>query len=198
MHYGRNIMAKVSSGLSLSTNYFMRNYYANNRDVIKNSGRNDYTKIELSFEDSRALTRASKRLLNNDYGSETDEKDNDISDTTRSSIEAFVTTYNNAIDSSKTTDSHDTKRYLKQLKSLTSKYSSELSEIGITVERSGKLTDNEDLLKTANNSKVRKIFSPDQEYSKKAYSICGKFNNAVRDDIVSQINGKGLHINIAL
>lgn len=60
-------MAKVSSGLSLSTNYFMRNYYANNRDVIKNSGRNDYTKIELSFEDSRALTRASKRLLNNDY-----------------------------------------------------------------------------------------------------------------------------------
>ena len=155
-------MAKVSSGLSLSTNYFMRNYYANNRDVIKNSGRNDYTKIELSFEDSRALTRASKRLLNNDYGSETDEKDNDISDTTRSSIEAFVTTYNNAIDSSKTTDSH------------------------------------EDLLKTANNSKVRKIFSPDQEYSKKAYSICGKFNNAVRDDIVSQINGKGLHINIAI
>ena len=137
-------MAKVSSGLSLSTNYFMRNYYANNRDVIKNSGRNDYTKIELSFEDSRALTRASKRLLNNDYGSETDEKDNDISDTTRSSIEAFVTTYNNAIDSSKTTDSHDTKRYLKQLKSLTSKYSSELSEIGITVERSGKLTVNED------------------------------------------------------
>ena len=191
-------MAKVSSGLSLSTNYFMRNYYANNRDVIKTSGRNDYTKIELSFEDSRALTRASKRLLNNDYGSETDEKDNDISDTTRSSIEAFVTTYNNAIDSSKTTDSHDTKRYLKQLKSLTSKYSSELSEIGITVERSGKLTVNEDLLKTANNSKVRKIFSPDQEYSKKAYSICGKFNNAARDDIVSQINGKGLHINIAL
>ena len=191
-------MAKVSSGLSLSTNYFMRNYYANNRDVIKTSGRNDYTKFELSFEDSRALTRASKRLLNNDYGSETDEKDNDISDTTRSSIEAFVTTYNNAIDSSKTTDSHDTKRYLKQLKSLTSKYSSELSEIGITVERSGKLTVNEDLLKTANNSKVRKIFSPDQEYSKKAYSICSKFNNSVRDDIVSQINGKGLHINIAL
>ena len=164
-------MAKVSSGLSLSTNYFMRNYYANNRDVIKTSGRNDYTKIELSFEDSRALTRASKRLLNNDYGSETDEKDNDISDTTRSSIEAFVTTYNNAIDSSKTTSSHDTKRYVKQLKALTNKYASELSDIGITVERSGKLTVNEDLLKTANNSKVRKIFSPDQEYSKKVTSM---------------------------
>ena len=52
-------MAKVSSGLSLSSNYFMRNFYANNRNVIKTSGRNDYTKIELSFEDSRALTRAS-------------------------------------------------------------------------------------------------------------------------------------------
>lgn len=191
-------MAKVSSGLSLSSNYFMRNFYANNRNVIKTSDRNDYTKIELSFEDSRALTRASKRLLSNDYGSETDEKDEDVSDTTRSSIEAFVTTYNNAIDSSKTTNSHDTKRYVKQLKALTNKYASKLSDIGITVERSGKLTVNEDLLKTANNSKVRKIFSPDQEYSQKAYSICGKFNNAVRDDIVSQVNGKGLHINISL
>ena len=191
-------MAKISSGLSLSSNYFMRNFYANNRNVIKSSGRNDYTQIELSFEDSRALTRASKRLLNNDYGSETDEKDEDVSDTTRSSIEAFVTTYNNAIDSSKTTSSHDTKRYVKQLKALTNKYASELSDIGITVERSGKLTVNEDLLKTANNSKVRKIFSPDQEYSKKAYSICVKFNNAIRDDIVSQVNGKGLHINISL
>lgn len=78
-----------------------------------------------------------------------------------------MTTYNNAIDSSKTTNSHDTKRYVKQLKALTNKYASELSDIGITVERSGKLTVNEDLLKTANNSKVRKIFSPDQEYSKK-------------------------------
>ena len=109
-----------------------------------------------------------------------------------------MTTYHNAIDSSKTTSSHDTKRYVKQLKALTNKYASELSDIGITVERSGKLTVNEDLLKTANNSKVRKIFSPDQEYSKKAYSICGKFNNAIRDDIVSQVNGKGLHINISL
>ena len=36
-------MAKVSSGLSLSSNYFMRNFYANNRNVIKSSGRNDYT-----------------------------------------------------------------------------------------------------------------------------------------------------------
>ena len=71
-------MAKISSGLSLSSNYFMRNFYANNRNVIKSSGRNDYTKIELSFEDSRALTRASKRLLNNDYASETDEKDEDV------------------------------------------------------------------------------------------------------------------------
>ena len=122
-------MAKVSSGLSLSSNYFMRNFYANNRNVIKTSGRNDYTKIELSFEDSRALTRASKRLLSNDYGSETDEKDEDVSDTTRSSIEAFVTTYNNAIDSSKTTNSHDTKRYVKQLKALTNKYASELSSV---------------------------------------------------------------------
>ena len=102
-------MAVVSSGVSLSTNYFMNNFYASNRSVIKTSGRSDYTKLELSYEDSRALTRAAKRLLKNDYGSDTDEKDKAISDTTRSALTAFIDTYNNTVDSSKTSTDHATK-----------------------------------------------------------------------------------------
>lgn len=191
-------MAAVSSGVSLSTNYFLNNFYENNRSVSKSSGRSDYTKLELSYEDSRALTRAAKRLLKNDYGSDTDEKDTAISDTTRSALTAFVDTYNNTVDSSKTSTDHDTKYQLKKMKAYLHKYSNELEHIGISMESDGKLKINEDLLKTAKNSKVRKIFSSDQEFSKKFLNLSKKAHSAVESDIYSQINGKGLHVNIAL
>ena len=191
-------MAAVSSGVSLSTNYFLNNFYENNRSVSKSSGRSDYTKLELSYEDSRALTRAAKRLLKNDYGSDTDEKDTAISDTTRSALTAFVDTYNNTVDSSKTSTDHDTKYQLKKMKAYLHKYSDELEHIGISMESDGKLRINEDLLKTAKNSKVRKIFSSDQEFSKKFLNLSKKAHSAVESDIYSQINGKGLHVNIAL
>ena len=191
-------MAAVSSGVSLSTNYFLNNFYENNRSVSKSSGRSDYTKLELSYEDSRALTRAAKRLLKNDYGSDTDEKDTAISDTTRSALTAFVDTYNNTVDSSKTSTDHDTKYQLKKMKAYLHKYSDELEHIGIYMESDGKLKINEDLLKTAKNSKVRKIFSSDQEFSKKFLNLSKKAHSAVESDIYSQINGKGLHVNIAL
>lgn len=191
-------MAAVSSGVSLSTNYFLNNFYENNRSVSKSSGRSDYTKLELSYEDSRALTRAAKRLLKNDYGSDTDEKDTAISDTTRSALTAFVNTYNNTVDSSKTSTDHDTKYQLKKIKAYLHKYSDELEHIGISMESDGKLKINEDLLKTAKNSKVRKIFSSDQEFSKKFLNLSKKAHSAVESDIYSQINGKGLHVNIAL
>lgn len=191
-------MAAVSSGVSLSTNYFLNNFYENNRSVSKSSGRSDYTKLELSYEDSRALTRAAKRLLKNNYGSDTDEKDTAISDTTRSALTAFVDTYNNTVDSSKTSTDHDTKYQLKKMKAYLHKYSDELEHIGISMESDGKLKINEDLLKTAKNSKVRKIFSSDQEFSKKFLNLNKKAHSAVESDIYSQINGKGLHVNIAL
>ena len=191
-------MAVVSSGVRLSTNYFMNNFYASNRSVIKTSGRSDYTKLELSYEDSRALTRAAKRLLKNDYGSDTDEKDKAISDTTRSALTAFIDTYNNTVDSSKTSTDHDTKYQLKKMKAFLSKHSDDLEHIGVSLESSGKLSINEDLLKSAKNSKVRKIFSADQEFSKQFYKMSKKAHAAVESDIYSQINGKGLHVNISL
>lgn len=189
---------KVSSGLSLSSDYFMRNYYKNNRDAIKSSGRKDLSNIELSYEDSRALSRAAKRLLRNDYGSDSDAEDSDISDTTKASIEAFVTTYNNALDSGKESTDHDTAHYVKQLKSLTKKYSDDLEEIGISIGSDGKLSIDDSLLSLADNSKLRDLFSSDKEYSKRVLSMASKMNNSVQSDIFSQVNGKGLHINISL
>lgn len=190
--------SKISSGLTLSTDYFMRNYYINNRNLATSSYRSDYSSVELSFEDSRALTRAAKRLPNNDYGSSTDTEDEDIGTTTRSSIEAFVETYNNTIDSAKDSDDHDTQRQLKRMKTLTNKYADELEEIGVTINKDGSLELNEDLLKSANNSKARKLFTEDSDYPTQLSKIAGKLNSAVHDNILSLINTQNLHIDISV
>lgn len=189
---------KVSSGISLSSDYFIRNFYAENRNAAKKSGRNDYSKKELSYEDSRALSRAAKKISRMDFGSDRDEKDSDISDTTRSSIEAFVETYNNTMDSAESSSDASTSRYYRQLKHLSSKYADELEDIGITIESSGKLSINDDLLKAADNSKARKLLSSDSDYVQKALRIAKKMNTAIRDDLFSQAGSSQIHINITL
>ena len=188
-------MAKISSGLNLTSDFFINSFYANNRDAGKKSTRGNFSNVELTFEDSRALSRAAKRLKSNEYASDSDD---DITETIKSSIEAFVSTYNNMIDSGKQSDDYDTRRYLKQLKNLSKKYSKELEEIGITTENDGKLTVNSDLLSLADNSKVSKLFSKDEEFVQKSQRIASRLNDAAYNDIFTQISTKNVHINITV
>lgn len=194
---------KISTGLSLSSDYFMRNFYKDNRDVIKSSNRKSFSNVELSYEDSRALSRAAKRLQRNDYtstssDSDDDDDEDDLSDTTKASIEAFVETYNNAIESGSDSEDHDTARYIKQMKNLTKNYADELEEIGINIENDGTLSIDDELLSLADNSKLQDLFSSEQEYPRRVISLAAKMNDAVQSDIFSQIYEKGLHINISL
>lgn len=188
---------KISSALTLNTDFFMRNFYKENRNAIKSNDRNNYSKLELSYEDSRALSRAARRLMQNDYGSQTD-KDTDIDDTTRSSIEAFVKTYNNALETSRDTSDDDTEHYLRQLKTLSKKNAEDLEDIGITVEKDGSLSINDELLKMADTSKVRKVFSPKNGFTKTVLNISKKLNASVQNNIYGQVTGKGLRINITM
>ena len=193
-----SMSTKISSGLSLSSSYFMRNFYSENRNAAKKSGRSDYSKTELSYEDSRALTRAVKKITSVDFGSDKDEKDSDINDSARASIQAFVETYNNTMDTAKSSSDSNTSRYYRQLKKLTGKYADELEDIGISIESNGKLSINDELLKTADNSKARKLLSGDSDFAQKTLTIAKMMNSAIRADLFSQISSKKLHINITL
>ena len=50
----------------------------------------------------------------------------------------------------------------------------------------------------ADNSKVRKVFSSDNDFSQKSLRIAKKLNNAVQNNIFAQVTGTGLRINITL
>ena len=71
------------------------------------------------------------------------------------------------MDTAKSSGHADTGRYLKQLKRLTGKYADELEDIGISIESDGKLSINDELLKTADNSKARKLLSGDSDFAKR-------------------------------
>jgi hypothetical protein len=78
------VFNEISSGVNLSSDFFLKNFYRSNRNVIKASTRNDYHKTELSYEDTRALKRAISKLSSFDYSE--DENGNNIVST----IQAFV------------------------------------------------------------------------------------------------------------
>ena len=183
-------MATISSGVSLSKDYFLRNYYQNNRSAVKTSGRNELTKSELSYEDSVALRRAVKQLNKYKY----DETEN--SSNIYGSITALIDTYNNSIDSNSQTSAS---KYVKQLKKITSKYSDELSEIGITVAKDGKISYSENLLKNAKLDKIKEVFGKESGLTKSLGNIAKRMHSTSYDDVMTQtLGGIGTNINISL
>lgn len=183
--------SKISSGLNLTSDFYLKNFYRHNRNVIKSSARDDYSKAELSYEDSRALKRAIAKLGSFDYTG--DENGSNIV----SSIHAFIKTYNHAIDSSSSSSS-DSYRQNRQLKALTQKYSSELKDIGISIESNGTLSVSENILKGSSIKEIRKVFSEESGYLQSIGNISKRMNRSSYDEIYSQITGNGKRLNITL
>ena len=102
---------RVSSGTSLTSTYFMRNFYSNNRSLIKSSSRNECSNSQLSYEDSLALHRAAKKLKTYDFSSEN-------TGNLYGTVKAFADTYNNTYKSASKSSSNSMNRYSKQLKQL--------------------------------------------------------------------------------
>jgi len=180
-----------SSATSLTSTYFMQNFYRYNRNVIKASNREHYHKPELSYEDSRALKRAASALSSFSY-SEDDNGDNLVN-----TIQAFTETYNNALDSTNSKD-YDTNRQHKQLKALTKKFGEDLEDIGITIEEDGKLSVSENILKGSSFDEVKKLFSKEADYVKGIRNIAKRMNAQSHEEIYTLMTGNGGRLNITL
>lgn len=185
-------MASVeSSGISLTSDFFMKNFYKYNRNAYKVSTRSDYTKKELSYEDSRALKRALQRLASFDF------EEDENSDTIVSTIKAFAETYNNAISSTNSEDA-DTYRQNRQLKALSQKYGADLEDIGIRIKEDGSLSISENLLKSSSLKEIKKVFSKESDYMNKLKTIARRMYNTSYEEIYTQMTGAGGKLNIVL
>lgn len=188
-------MSRTFSGESSATNltsaFYLQNFYRMNRNAIKVSTRKDYNQTELSYEDSRALKKAVAKLSSFDY-SEEENGDNIVS-----TIQAFVETYNYTMDSTSSKDS-DTYRQNRQLKSLSDKYAEELEDIGITIEKDGKLTVSENILKSSSFDDVKEVFSNESDYVSNLRKIAKRMNANSYEEVYAQMTGAGGKLNILL
>lgn len=180
-----------SSATNLNSQFYLQNFYKSNRSLSKANIRSDYDRTELSYEDSRALKRAASKLSSFSY-SEEDNGDNLVS-----SIEAFVDTYNNALDSSDSKD-NDIYHQHRKLKSLTNEYQEELEDLGITIEEDGKLSVNENLLKSSSFDEVKTVFSKESDYVNGITRIARQMHAVSTNDIYAFMTGNGGMINIQL
>ncbi len=181
----------VSTGTNLTSNFFLQNFYKYNRNAIKSSTRNDFSKTELSYEDSRALKRALSKLSSFNY-TEDENGDNIVS-----SIKAFVKTYNYTMDSSsgKTAENY---RENRKLQELTKKYEKELKNIGISIEENGNLTVSDNILRGSSFKEIRSVFSDESDFVRNVRTVARRMNNSSYDAVYAQMTGTGGRLNIIL
>ncbi len=182
---------KESSAVSLTSNFYMKNFYRYNRNAIKVSTRSDYSTTELSYEDTRALKRAVSKLDDFDY------EDSDNMENLISSIKAFAETYNYTIDTNSLEDA-STYRLTKQLKALSKKYEDELEDIGITFEEDGKMSISENILEGSTVKEFKNVFSKDTGYLDSMRHIARRMHDESYKDVYAMMTGCGGALSILL
>lgn len=173
----------TGAGTTLSSNYYMRNFYVSNRDAQSSSSRKSISNTSLTLADGIALRRAIKNLGASDY-SET--QDTSI----RNSVLAYIKTYNNTLSSSSASSDYQLTKEAKHLKSVTSEYADELDKIGITVNEDGTLTSRDSLFETASLSKFKALFSSDSDYMQRISSYAKRIEHRSEALDLSEKNQK--------
>lgn len=144
-----------------SYDFLLRGFYSSNRYARKSYNRASISSPELASVDSEALKKISENLRRLDYES----TDSSNGENIFNNVKAFVETYNNLITSSDACDSDKLDRTLKKLKNYVKDKKSDLEEIGITYTSSGKLTLDENDLKSSSLKKVKRLFSDDNDFT---------------------------------
>ena len=149
---------------------------------MKSSKRKEYSITELAYDDSTALHRAAKKLKNYKYS------DDENTDNIRGTVMALVDTYNNSIDSASNSSSSSMKRYAKQLKKLASKYSDELEDIGITINKD---------VKKADADTLNSLFGNDNDFTSSLYRVSRQMSSSSYDDYYTSLR-TGSNINLTV
>lgn len=162
--------AYVGAGTTLGTSYYMRRFYASNADARTTTSRSNLSNSTLTGADAHALRRAVRSLGSFTY-------DDDNAANIRNNVSAFISTYNNILNSSGNSDDRTIKNTQKSLKNITAEYADQLDKIGITVKDNGTLESRSSLFGSADISKFESLFSSDSEYMQRVNSYARRLEN---------------------
>ena len=189
--------SKVSTGTTLSQNYYLRRFYENQTSAFKSAQRKAQNTTTLSNQDITALHKAVRKLQNFDYEKESPKDENGNSSITNA-ISAFVDIYNNTLDSSVKLDDHDVERYIKQMKKITRENKSKLRDMGIEIKNGGKLEIKKSLLTAVKSDKIKEVFSKENSYMRNLQKTARRFQYKSEEIVYCETTGNGNTINLAL
>ena len=139
---------------AFSSSFYLRSFYSSNRSAAStDSYRSKASNYTLLSADTNAIHNAVKKLSSMDFDDEENQGDID------NSISAFVTTYNNLIESSGSSDANSVRIARNHIKSIAKDYEEQLKEIGLTLNSKGTLKLDRDTLSEASLKKLKSLFS---------------------------------------
>ncbi len=146
----------------------------------------DYKKVTSS---SAALTETMDKLKSSSLWDESKEgysKDNIIS-----GIKDFVSSYNTLMTNIDNVGKTVENTYKTKFNQYVKEHEKELAEVGVTIEKDGKMTIDKDKLNEADVSALKKVFGNDSEFMKKLDSVNSEMNEVVSKamDIKNSMSG---------
>ncbi len=159
--------------MGLTMSGYIKQFYRGNLFAANASVRTGYKANSLVLPDVSAVKRAVKSLRDYDYadgeGKELVQK-----------VRAFVSTYNNFVDSAKDIDDDNLDRNVLKIKRMAKEQKDELADLGITVLNSGKIKIDKATLSTSTKSKVKKVFGEDADFSSQMDKHMRRIQNLIR------------------
>lgn len=173
----------IDTGINLTSSYYLRNFYTQNRDARTASKRADFSNSELSQADATALRRAVKNLGSFEYN------DSEMTNI-RASVHAYINTYNNLVNSTNGSEDRSIGRNRNQLTTLTNEYSNELDKAGITVNSNGTLTARDMFSSSDNKTQLKKLFSEDSDFMQNASACAKRLETRSKAVIINEKNAE--------
>lgn len=162
----------INVNSSYGKDYFLRTYYGKDRDARLHSNRVGMKQSSKAVADSHALCSALKDLEKVDYGNT--KKDGEL----YNKFLAFISSYNNTMDSVKDGGTAQEKQSRKKLQKLAGKYQKELERLGVKVQKDGSLKMQEGMTDKFAISKMKELFGKDSDFGKEMKRYASKIYTA--------------------
>lgn len=157
--------------------------------ITTSSSENEpYKKVSASAANvSDAVAKLADKDMWNEASKDYDE------DKIKSTVSGFVSAYNTLFSNlSKVGNSIDN-TFRDKFNSVTGEHAKELEGVGITIEKDGRLTVDEEKLKAADVSELKKIFGPDSDILKEISTYADDCSNIISKAFAIQNSMSGLY-----
>lgn len=162
------------AGFSVSTNMYLRQVYAPNRNLCIKANRAEASNKTLISADSSALGKAIKVIGSFDFSNS--EKAN--KEKFAKTLKSFTDAYNYTVSSSGSEKEGKVAMNSKKIKALTEKYSSELKSLGISV-KDGYMSISTTASTNISPDKYEDLFGKDSAYMKELSTLAKRMNRSV-------------------